>query len=560
MKIIKKSSPFLFGLFFGIFLFPSRGISQEVNDSTYYYHKIIFSPKKGDSLKYAIPFYEKKISFYKDLNDTISIAKFKEYIANAQLLSGLPFESEQSAIEALSLLDNIPEDSVIRNSKKRISNHLGRLYRKISALENAIKYFNKAFYLNRDSIDSIAIINNIATIYMDQKEYGQAIELLNTIDDKLLPLGINAEKATALDNLGFSQSKLNFPQSLSNMEIALQARLKIGDYRNLFSSYRHLSYYYLDRNDRTTAKTYVKKVDSIADIIEDPKFKLEAISLKILLNNNIEAQIYKRISDSLQLAKQKQENKYIATKYDYAKIETLAKENELKAAKAKTRNYLYLFIVLLIVCIATGLFIILRFKHKREKVQQVIETESRISKKVHDELANGIHTIMTRLQRDLPKEIQEKLIDDLDIIYKKTRNISHDISAVSGGEKYHIEIKDMLGVYQKEDRVIMIKGLTPALWVGVAKHKKITLYHVLREMMVNMDKHSQAKIVIVAFKKKYKKIIIDYMDNGVGFSKNHLSKGIGLQNTENRIKTIGGTCTFNSTKGKSARITISFPE
>ena len=85
--------------------------------------------------------------------------------------------------------------------------------------------------------------------------------------------------------------------------------------------------------------------------------------------------------------------------------------------------------------------------------------------------------------------------------------------------------------------------------------KKMTIYRVLQELMTNMKKHSKASIAVLSFQTINQKLTITYKDNGVGCD---LKKQNGLLNTENRIKTINGTITFESQpkNGFHVKITI----
>ena len=163
MKINYYSSLFFIKVLFGICFVPFIVSGQEVKDSIHHYYNAIYSPNDEREIRSAIFFFQNEIEILGNENDVITISAYKEHIANAQLLLGLQFESENSAIEALNLLDNIPEDSVIRKSKKRISNHLGRLYRKINDYDNAVRYFYNALSVNESSRDSIILINNLRT-------------------------------------------------------------------------------------------------------------------------------------------------------------------------------------------------------------------------------------------------------------------------------------------------------------------------------------------------------------------------------------------------------------
>ncbi|KKX50446.1 hypothetical protein L950_0210075 [Sphingobacterium sp. IITKGP-BTPF85] len=45
-------------------------------------------------------------------------------------------------------------------------------------------------------------------------------------------------------------------------------------------------------------------------------------------------------------------------------------------------------------------------------------------------------------------------------------------------------------------------------------------------------------------------------DDGVGFDKNQITKGLGLKNIENRVQLINGTVDITSAKGEGTTINV----
>ncbi|MBC8643303.1 tetratricopeptide repeat protein [Flavobacterium lindanitolerans] len=54
-------------------------------------------------------------------------------------------------------------------------------YKQLFNYENALKYYSKAYEITKDSLSKDAVMNNIALIYMDQKEYAKAIKILRRL-------------------------------------------------------------------------------------------------------------------------------------------------------------------------------------------------------------------------------------------------------------------------------------------------------------------------------------------------------------------------------------------
>ena len=96
-------------------------------------------------------------------------------------------------------------------------------------------------------------------------------------------------------------------------------------------------------------------------------------------------------------------------------------------------------------------------------------------------------------------------------------------------------------------------------WSLIEEHKKIMVYRIVQELLVNMKKHSQCSLVVVTIKKNENKIVVDYSDNGIGINKEQLILKNGLQNVENRIKAIKGTINIDATSGKGFKVNFSFP-
>ena len=77
-------------------------------------------------------------------------------------------------------------------------------------------------------------------------------------------------------------------------------------------------------------------------------------------------------------------------------------------------------------------------------------------------------------------------------------------------------------------------------------------------ILVNMKKHAPASLVLLKFEDESGKLHISYSDNGVGINTKSI-KGIGIINTENRIKAVGGTFIFGGNEGNGAKAKISIP-
>lgn len=90
-----------------------------------------------------------------------------------------------------------------------------------------------------------------------------------------------------------------------------------------------------------------------------------------------------------------------------------------------------------------------------------------------------------------------------------------------------------------------------------------TIYRIVQECFINIDKHAEATKVNFTCKSKNNICIIEIEDNGKGFSteevKNKQDKHFGLVVIQERVDLLGGKINIDSEKGRGTRIHIEIP-
>lgn len=174
---------------------------------------------------------------------------------------------------------------------------------------------------------------------------------------------------------------------------------------------------------------------------------------------------------------------------------------------------------------------------------------------IHDELANDIFNIMSIMEPVAPIPV----IDKLEMIYLRTRDISRENREIDTGEDYVDYLMAILSNNTPDDSKLIVSGENSVKWNKLQVEMKIVVYRVLQELMINMKKHSDAKLVAISFVVKNKNLSIRYSDNGCGMLWNPSKKGSGLQNVENRISSLNGKITFESEKEKGFKVDMQIP-
>lgn len=480
--------------------------------------------------------------------------------------------SEANATETLPYLKNIKNPRYASN----VYNLLGINYSCTYDYNNAILYYKKGLALKTKISRKYMALNNIAVTYMNQAKYEEAKKILDilatqkkTSKDETIS---NNNYSYVIDNLGYCYYKLgDSKKAYTYLHSALEIRLKLPPQNMLIPSYQHLSDFFAKTNTKL-AKTYAEKAYEEASKINDIHGMTSSLTLLVKNSEGSDLKKYTlnyiKISDSTNVARQKAKNQFSNMRYTSKKDKTenlqlkvQKAENELEIEKEKKRNIILYVIILFILALLTFLYFYLTYKARKEKNEAVYNSEMQISKKLHDELANDVYeTLSFANEKDLElRENKDKLLKNLDIIYSRTRDISKENSTIATDRNYNIALKEMISSFNTSNINILLNGMESISWNEIENTKKVTIYRVLQELLVNMKKYSNATLIGITFKKTNNNIVITYTDNGKGIDLNTITFKNGLHNVENRILAIKGIVDIDSAPEKRFKVFIKFP-
>lgn len=488
-------------------------------------------------------------------------------MAYIQQIEGDYSSSETTATEVISFFQTDTDPAY----KCSAYNILGINYENLYDYDNAILYYNLAYKQADNELQKMILKNNIAVVHISKGDYPKAIAILRSLSLNKEVLDNANHHARVLANLGYCYFKIGDPNAVTFLNKGLSIQKKEGNKFGMITSYNHLSEFYQNRNKKRAIE-YAKLAYKEASNINSIDDRLGALALLIRTTTGNESKnfslVHLRINDSITKLRQKAKNHFAKIKYDSKKekeenlnLKTQKIEDALQLEQQKNKNLFLYFIVVLIIVFTGFIYYYLLAKNKREKIKTSYNTEIRIAKKLHDELANDVYQAMafTETQDLSTTDNKEILLNNLDTIYSRTRNISRGNSTVETGFYFIPNLKEMMSGYNNNSINILINGLDSINWSTVDETKKITVYRVLQELLVNMKKHSKCSLVVITFKKYEKKIQIDYSDNGVGVVFEEINLKNGLRNVENRILAIKGTITFDTISNKGFKTNIVFP-
>jgi signal transduction histidine kinase/tetratricopeptide (TPR) repeat protein len=498
---------------------------------------------------------------YLSIADSSNAGRRSLEMANAQARLGDYRGSQESATEALKYLKPEKDSSYISSAH----NAIGISYRMQNFFEDARKEYRNALEFAPAWEDSTVFLNNLALVYQEEQDYPAAIEIYNELLERTGP-GKPGSLARYLDNRAYTRWLQDTAAAVEeDLLLAKDIREEHRDLDGLIASYAHLSDYYRD-NDLRLSKQYAERMLQTTIDFENDSAKLEGLEKLIGLSSGQEAKDFATrfiaLNDSVNRNNLKVQNTFAKIRFDEERkqqeIFGLEAENTrqaLEAQKMKNRVIIASLIGVILLLGAIFMFYYFRQRHRKEKIREVYKTESRISKVIHDELANDIFNIMSALEPVAPVPV----IDKLENIYLRTRDISRENSDIDTGTEYLDGLLATLSNNTPEDAKLIIRGETEVNWEKISAEKKIVIYRVLQELMVNMKKYSQANLVAISFSEEGKKLNISYSDTGKGVDLTTSGKGGGLQNVENRIFSLNGRVNFESQEGKGFKVLIQIP-
>lgn len=514
-------------------------------------------------------YYYNKVKFIcNPVTDALDYVSTLNRMADIQQSQGDYTGSESTVTEALLYLKYIKNQQYAWNSYVILSINYLNTY----DYKNAILYNQKALQLQTEPWRNLAAKNNIAVILIEEEKYKESLEIFLSLITKEEVIRDDLFYAKALDNVGFCYFKINQPKkALYYLNKSLKIRQKKGDPFDLGKSYLHLAKFYEKRNS-SLAKKYMLFSYNQFTIANNTDERLT--SLKLIIQNSSDIALkkystkYVNLVDSIFEVRQKVKNQFARVKYDSKreknenlKLKTHKAENELQLERQKNRNIISYIIIAISLSLIIVLYLYLTSRGKKEKIEATYKSETRIAKKLHDELANDIyHTMAFVENKNLAlTENKEQLLNNLDIIYSRTRDISKENCAIITNENYVLGLKEMILEFNTSNTSIILNDLETISWNTLDRSKKTTVYRVLQELLVNMKKHSNANLAVINFKETDKNIIINYSDNGNGADLTQLSFKNGLHNVENRIQSIKGNVEIDSHPGKGFKVLLKIP-
>ena len=561
------------------------------NQNLAWYHYI---ESNTDSSYY---YYYRARGIYHELGKTQKEGEVLLNMADLQETERDFIGSETNAIEAIKLIQQLPENENNLDNLWILHNLLGIISKKLKIYDKALEYHEKALDYSKEMSDGyvnqLFSLNNIALVYREKGDHEIALQYHRQL------LGMNdlfdnspESYALYLNNFAFTEV-LSEDYEETDILNKFWYSKRICDSLNFdfgtMSVRNSLSKFYLLKNVPDSALYYGKRANETAKKTSNNEVLLESLlSLSKLEDGEMgKAYLndYIRLSDSLLQNERANRNKFARIEFetDQIKAENVQITKERLIFLLSSVGLLVTLILLYIIISQRAKNKELAFSQKQQEANEEIynlmlaqqdkidEGRTQEKKRISEELHDGVlgRLFGTRLSLDSLNlqqtedavKTRGQYIDELKAIEQEIRKISHDLNTdfISGSSFTDIIkalIENQTKAYQltydyyEDDEID---------WDALSNKTKIHVYRMLQETMQNIYKHANANHIIISFQFKNSVILLLVEDDGDGFNTGKAKKGIGLKNFDSRANEIGGKVEIFSKIGQGTRVKIHVP-
>jgi nitrate/nitrite-specific signal transduction histidine kinase len=211
---------------------------------------------------------------------------------------------------------------------------------------------------------------------------------------------------------------------------------------------------------------------------------------------------------------------------------------------------------------------------RRIENQATISERQRISREIHDGLAQSIGFIniqLHRLKKMITNNELEKAIQEIDAAkeavqdsYVELREAIEQLRDINGYLHSLCEwMQEYTTNFQRTNGIKVNVDLCQIEKVTLSDEQKVQVTRVIQEIFNNIRKHSQAGNVWLSCHQKENVILLSIEDDGIGFDPalDHKRKyhGNGLVILKERINSIDGDLIIHSSLSKGTKIEIQIP-
>lgn len=206
-----------------------------------------------------------------------------------------------------------------------------------------------------------------------------------------------------------------------------------------------------------------------------------------------------------------------------------------------------------------------RAKELGQQVESLVATleRTRIAREIHDSLGHTLtdldiqlavaqklrfHNLEQAFQAvDTAKILAGQCIEDVSQALARMRQSDFDLNQA------------LTALMEQVSRNSAIQVQWEVNLPKLSIHKSYQIYCIVKEGIINVQKHARASKISFYGCSTSEGIILDIKDNGVGFDPNHLHTGFGIQGMLERVQLLGGNLEIKTAFAQGTQIQVKLP-
>lgn len=196
-----------------------------------------------------------------------------------------------------------------------------------------------------------------------------------------------------------------------------------------------------------------------------------------------------------------------------------------------------------------------------------LQERRRINFELHDGILQSLATLILRLEGcgKRVSDSQKEVADELKSLEELSRDSMKQIRQFLSGQQRSPLVPGTLIEKLREQARFLRDGMgldvileSEPEDLDLPPDTEREVYYVLREALSNVTRHSHASKVQIQLSQSNGTLLGSLIDNGVGFSRDHVKSGsgFGLNGMEQRIKEIGGELSVKSSPGQGTNLSF----
>lgn len=463
---------------------------------------------------------------------------------------------------------------------------VGMVFYNHKEYDKALEYYDKAVSLVRTPEDETenllwTYLNMFETyFYQAEREKAHRIlqrseALLAKIPEKKLAGVFYKNKAKLLNVEG------NYEEALQSIEEGMRVATEYNFYWDYISLKYEKAQIYKMSSNWLLAKT------EIEELLEDRQNAMTGKNRLALTNEfaDLEARLgnferayelmqnYKNLNDSINSLDFKQQLADMETHYRTAekeqKIVLLASKNRLH------RTLLFGALAFTVLLVLWGWYawnarkkrnqkdtLLLRQQREIDVAKALMDGEmqerQRLARDLHDGLVGrvtGLKMNVERIARDSEQKELPEVVTELGTIIAELRHTAHNLEPLVL-QRHGLEEAIRHFCQSLDSPKTKISFYGNGLNEISDKNLQMSVFRIVQELVTNAVRHAEASEIIVQCSHENNFLFIEVEDNGKGFNPTEITRNMGLNNLETRVKSIGGAMKIDSQSGEGTHINI----